>query len=81
MFRNIAILFLASLIASQPALAQTPAPSASLPPGKAAGVHQAQMAVQDTIFIAIGLAVIAGGLYLAKTTYNTPSPAPSGTGH
>ena len=76
--RTIAILL--AMTISTSAVGQT-AEQAPLTPGKPAGVHQAQMALfGNEIFLALGLAAIAGGIALAASNHTTHgAPATGGS--
>ena len=48
----------------------------TLLPGKPAGVQKAQVS-NDTIFIGVGILVLAAGIAMAAGTYNIPGSASS----
>ena len=75
--RIIAVLL--AMTISTAAIAQTAEP-APLAPGKPAGVHQAQMALfGNELFLALGLAAIAGGIALAASNHTTHGAPAAGT--
>lgn len=70
---------LLSLVTAHSACAQTAASLTPLQPGKPAGIHDAQLLSNSTIFVG-SLIIIAGvGLYLASKPYNIPGQQTTST--
>jgi hypothetical protein len=83
MTRGIIYLLFCNLLAAQPAFAQTEANQPPLPPGKPAGVHGAQLAPNNAIFVGALVIVLVAGVYAASRSYVVPGQSAvsaSGTG-
>ena len=66
--------FLSAVLATTLIASSALAEDGALAPGKPAGVKQAQMTGTE-IFIALGLAAVAGGIAIAATSHHSPAAA------